>query len=101
MSAATTMAGALPSNCVRCRVFRTLCPQSYGGPRPHSQLPGTDSSICPQPYSSDPHREATDLEQEQRIRAYLQIQPFDATARERFTQWLALRAQDGLGPQDL
>jgi hypothetical protein len=48
-----------------------------------------------------PHREATDLEQEQRIRTYLQRHAFDAAARERLEPWLTLRAQDGLALQDL
>jgi hypothetical protein len=46
------------------------------------------------------HREATDLEQEQRIRTYLQMHPFDVVARERLEQWLTLRAQDGLAPRN-
>jgi len=48
-----------------------------------------------------PHREAPDLEQEQRIRAYLQMHPFDGMARERLEQWLTLQAPDGLTPQDV
>ena len=62
---------------------------------------GRQLDLPPTLFLPPPHREATDLEQEQRIRAYLQVQPFDATARERLTQWLTLRAQDGLPPQDL
>src|SRR5262249_30948509 len=62
---------------------------------------GRQLDLPPTLFLPPPHREATDLEQEQRIRAYVQVQPFDATARERLIQWLALRAQDGLPPQDL
>jgi TnpA family transposase len=62
---------------------------------------GRQLDLPPTLFLSPPHREATDVEQEQRIRAYLHMQPFDATARERLMQWLTPRAQDGLTPQDL
>ena len=58
---------------------------------------GRQLDFPPTLFLPPPHREATDLEQEQRIRTYLQMQTFDAAARERLEQWLTLRAQDGPG----
>jgi TnpA family transposase len=62
---------------------------------------GRQLDLPPTLFLPPPHREATDLEQEQRIRTYLHLHPFDAAARERLAQWLTLRAQDGLALQDL
>jgi hypothetical protein len=53
---------------------------------------GRQLDLPPTLFLPPPHREATDLDQEQRIRTYLQIHPFDAAARERLEQWLGFGA---------
>jgi TnpA family transposase len=62
---------------------------------------GRQLDLPPILFLPSPRREATDLEQEQRIRTYLQMHPFGGVARERLEQWLTLRAQGGLAPQEL
>jgi hypothetical protein len=62
---------------------------------------GRQLDLPPTLFLPPPHREATDLDQEQRIRTYLHIHPFDAAARERLGEWLTFRAQEGLALQDL
>ena len=78
------------------RLYGRFVPNHMAAPVRILNYLGRQLDLPPTLFLPPPHREATDLEQEQRIRAYLQVQPFDATARERLTQWLALRAQDGL-----
>jgi TnpA family transposase len=83
------------------RIFGRFVPNHMAVPVRILNYLGRQLDLPPTLFLPPPHREATDLEQEQRIRAYLHVQPFDATARERLTQWLTHRAQDGLTPQDL
>ena len=83
------------------RIFGRFVPNHMAVPVRILNYLGRQLDLPPTLFLPPPHREATDLEQEQRIRAYLPVQPFDATAREHLTQWLTRRAQDGLTPQDL
>jgi len=83
------------------RIFGRFVPNHMAVPVRILNSLGRQRDLPPTLFLPPPHREATDVEQEQRIRAYLQVQPCDATARERVTQWLTRRAQDGLPPQDL
>src|SRR5713101_6539614 len=83
------------------RIYGRFVPNHMAGPVRILNYLGRQLNLPPTLFLPPPHREATDVEQEQRIRVYLQVQPFDATARERLAQWLTLRAQDGLTPPDL
>ena len=83
------------------RIFGRFVPNHLAVPVRILNYLGRQLDLPPTLFLPPPHREATDVEQEQRIRAYLHVQPFDAIARERLTQWRTSRAQDGLTPQDL
>ena len=90
---------ALPLGAMR--LFGRLVPHPMAVPVRSLHDLGRQRDLPPTLCLPPPHREATAVEPEQRLRAYFQVQPFDATARARVTPWLPRRAPDGLPPQDL
>lgn len=58
-------------------------------------------ALAPVLFLTDPQREATELDQQERLRQYLGYQQFDARRQQQLVRWLEGRVLESLLPRDL